>query len=290
MLLVAFWKRILPYGLTEPRALGLVLGLWLLGIALLFTFRGGASIRTIPITLAALLLLTLYGPLSLTRVSISSQGRRLARMLQPTDTAGIDAREASAALRFLIDHNAGDEIALRIGRELPPIDWKSLPRYGNERDSIGREIMGLAGATYLPQYATSGENVWFNISSNDPIPLAGFAWALPVASSDPGVRMLGADTVNVVSQGASGVARIRVGADTLEFDLRPIARRHADSLQPRASVPAELLRVEAGANGRRGALAVSQLNGTRTRDSVAVGYWSGSVLLGEALEQRPTGR
>ena len=52
MLLVAFWKRILPYGLTEPRALGLVLGLWLLGIALLFTFRGGASIRTIPITLA----------------------------------------------------------------------------------------------------------------------------------------------------------------------------------------------------------------------------------------------
>ena len=35
MLLVAFWKRILPYGLTEPRLLGVVLGLWLLGIALL---------------------------------------------------------------------------------------------------------------------------------------------------------------------------------------------------------------------------------------------------------------
>jgi len=291
MLLVAFWKRILPYGLTEPRMLGLVLGLWLLGIALLFTFRGGASIRTIPITLAALLLLTLYGPLSLTRVSISSQGRRLARMLKTTDTAGVNAREASAALRFLIDHNAGDEIAARIGRELPPIDWKSLPRYGNERDSIGRDIMELAGATYVPQYAYPGENASFYLSSTDPISVAGYDWALPVASSDAGVRVLGDDTVNVVSQApGSGVARIRVGTDTLEFDLRPLARRYADSLQPRASVPAELLRIEAGANGRRSALAVSLLSGTRTGDSVAVGYWSGSVLLGEAGERGSTGR
>jgi hypothetical protein len=290
MLLVAFWKRILPYGLTEPRALGLVLGLWLLGIALLFAYRGGASIRTIPITLATLLLLSLYGPLSLTRVSISSQGRRLARMLQSPDTAGIGAREASAALRFLIDHNAGDEITARIGRHLPPIEWESLPRYGNERDSIGRKIMELAGATYVPEYAGRGENGWFTLDSTDPIPVAGFDWAVPVASSDAGTRMVDADSVSVVSRTSSGVARIRVGADTLEFDLRPIARRHADSLRPRASIPGEQLRIEAGANGRRGALALSHLNGRRTRDSIEVGYWSGSVLLGKAVEGDSAGR
>ena len=130
MLLVAFWKRIAPYGLTEPRTLGLVLGLWLLAIALLFTVRSAASIRLIPITLATLLLLTLYGPLSLSRVSVSSQGRRLARLLQAGAAGGANAREASAALRFLLDHRAGGEIAARIGRPLPPIDWDSLPRYG----------------------------------------------------------------------------------------------------------------------------------------------------------------
>jgi hypothetical protein len=188
MLLVAFWKRILPYGLTEPRALGLVLGLWLLGIALLFTFRSGASIRTIPITLATLLLLTLYGPLGLTGVSISSQGRRLARMLQAPDTAGIAAREASAALRFLMDHKAGAVIAARIGRDLPPIEWESLSRYGNERDSIGMKIMKLAGATYVPEYVSQGENGWFTLDSTDPIPVAGFDWAVPVASSDARAR------------------------------------------------------------------------------------------------------
>jgi hypothetical protein len=186
--------------------------------------RSGASIRTIPITSAALLLLTLYGPLGLTGVSISSQGRRLARMLQASDTARIDAREASAALRFLMDHNAGAVIAARIGRDLPPIEW-----------------------------------------------------AVPVASSDARARMLGADTVSVVPLASSGLARIRVGTDTLEFDLRQIARRHADSLRPRASIPAERLRIEAAANGRRGALALTNLSGRLRQDSIEVGYWSGSA-------------
>ena len=289
MLLVAFWKRILPYGLTEPRVLGLVLGLWLLGIALLFTFRAGASIRTIPITLATLLLLTLYGPLSLTRVSISSQGRRLAAMLQPP-SSNSDAREASAALRFLIDHGAGEEIAARIGRDLPPIDWDALPRYGTQRDSIGRKILELAGATYVPEYARSEGNEWFSLESRDPIAVTGFDWVVPIASSDPTARMLGGDSVSVVPGAPSGVARIRVGADTLDFDLRPIGRRHADSLEPRAFIPAAQLRVETGEGSRRGTLALSHFNGRRKRDSIEVGYWTGSLLLGKPVGGDSTGR
>ena len=71
---------------TPDRAetVGVVLGLWLLGIAVLFTVRSGSTIRVIPVTLAAVLLLTLYGPLSLTRLSVNSQARRLARMLEPS--------------------------------------------------------------------------------------------------------------------------------------------------------------------------------------------------------------
>ena len=79
VLLVAFWKRVLPYGLTEMRLLGVLLGLWLLAIAVSYTLRQDAGIKRIPVTLAALLLLTLYGPLSVTSISVASQGRRLAR-------------------------------------------------------------------------------------------------------------------------------------------------------------------------------------------------------------------
>ncbi len=80
VLLVAFWKRVLPYGLTEMRLLGVLLGIWLLAIAVSYTLRQDAGIKRIPVTLAALLLLTLYGPLSVTRISVASQGRRLRQL------------------------------------------------------------------------------------------------------------------------------------------------------------------------------------------------------------------
>jgi hypothetical protein len=276
MLLAAFWKRIVPYGLTEPRVLGIVLGLWLLGIALLFVVRSGASIRMIPITLAILLLLTLYGPWSLSRLSISSQGRRLARMLATPDSTGANAREASAALRFLIERRAAREIAARIGHELPAIDWKTASQY-QRRDEIGSQIMGLVGRTYT---LTGPGSEWFNLGTMDPTSVAGFDWMVPVTSGNRTARVAGADTVAVVERAASGAERIRVGPDTLEFDVQGLARRQAGANGRSGTIPAEQLRIELGTNGRRRVLAISEMNGARTGDSVRVDYWRGWLLVG----------
>jgi hypothetical protein len=285
MLLAAFWKRIVPYGLTEPRVLGLVLGLWLLGVALLFTLRRDASIRTIPVTLAVLLALTLYGPLGLTRVSVGSQGQRFAAMLQSDDGAGTGAREASAALRFLIERRADDEIEARVGRGLPPIDWASLPRYGVGRDSLAQEIMTMSGRRYVPQGGGVRQDGTFYLHGayDAPTPVAGFDWLVPVHRGDHRVRVLDGDSVSVVPAG-DGVARIRVGTDTLAFDLVPLARRYADSMSA-GGVSPERLRVTATQGGRRGALAISSLNGER-RDSLRITQWSGWVLLGRASPAR----
>lgn len=277
MLLVAFWKRIVPYGLTEPRVLGLILGVWLLGIALIFTVRGGASIRIIPVSLAVLLLLTLYGPVSLTSVSVASQGRRLARLLRASGSAGA-AREASAALRFLIDHRAGDAIAARIARPLPPIDWKTVPRHGGARDSLGARIMALRGAEYVPEYGRNGG--WFQLSSNDPLAVAGFDWVLPATMGDTTTRVAGADSVAVVSRAGSALVRVRVGADTMEFDLRPLMRREGRSPPQTGRVAGASLRLEAVAGPRRAVLSLDQLSGMRSADSVQVMSWTGWVLLG----------
>jgi hypothetical protein len=281
MLLVAFWKRIVPYGLTEPRVLGLALGLWLLAIALLFTARPGTSIRIIPITLAGLLLVTLYGPISLTAVSISSQGRRLAGLLRAGHPTDVDAREASAALAFLIDRRAGDEIAARIGHPLPPIAWKSIPPRGDARDNLGRRIMALAGVEYVPESEVRGGADWFQISNSDPVPVAGFDWALPASAGDAAIRVAGPDSVASIGHPGSGVVRVRVGADTLQFDLRPLARGAAGSVPAAGRGRSTMPPIEAVAGARRGALAVNQLNGRRSGDSVLVDYWSGWLLVGK---------
>lgn len=278
MLLVAFWKRILPYGLTEPRVLGLVLGLWLFGIALLFTVRS-ASIRTIPVTLAAVLLLTLYGPLGLTPLSVNSQARRLQGILR-TYPSDLRDREASAALRFLIDHGAGAAIARAVGRELPPVDWASVSRYGTARDSLARMVLELAGAVYVPEHAFQ-QNGWFHFGGGGAIPVTGYDWAVTITANDPTRHVLGGDTVAVLSRGVDrGVARIRVGADTLDFDLRPIIRRYADSLPLRATVSVGPLLVEAPPGPRRSALALTNVSAQAQADSLVVTHWTATLLVG----------
>jgi len=100
---------------------------------------------------------------------------------------------------------------------------------------------------------------------------------------DSATRVAGADSVAVVGAAGSGLVRVRVGADTLEFDLRPLARRDGGSFPQTGRVPGARLRVEAVAGPRRGVLVLSQLNGTGampSADSVRVVYWTGWVLLG----------
>ena len=292
MLLVAFAKRIVPYGLTEPRVLGVVLGVWLLGIALLFTLRPGASIRTIPVSLSAILLLTLYGPVSLTSVSLRSQAGRLSERIAGAAANRDDAREASAALRFLLDHEAEGAIESAIGQEIPAVNWDSLPRYGEGRDSLGSRIMQLAGASYHPEYMTYDGNEGFYLNSDRSrgMPIAGYDWMTPVSSAvsmrrDSAARMVpvpipsGSDSITVDFD-SSGIARIAVSADTLVFDLGALARTMADSVPRNRQIAADRMRLEATAGSTRARLEVESIGGTRNGDSVRVNHWNGWLLVG----------
>ena len=62
MLVMAIWKRIDQYGVTEPRYFLAVLAAWLGLIALYFTFTRSQNIKLIPTTLAAVAFATSLGP------------------------------------------------------------------------------------------------------------------------------------------------------------------------------------------------------------------------------------
>jgi uncharacterized protein DUF4153 len=287
MLLVAFWKRILPYGLTEPRLLGVLLGLWLLIMAVSYTIRQDAGIRRIPVTLAVLLLLTLYGPLSVTNLAVASQGRRLARLVlthpgEGTAQGQPDGREASAALRFLLDHGARRQIAAAIPGELPKVNWDSLPRHRDQRDSVASQFLAGTGVRYVAEYAyTPNGYVHLYARKGPALHIREYEWMLNISGRDTVFKLAGADSVRVRFDSASSIARVLVGGDSLVFDLGRLASDLAASPDRRQyDVPAGRLRLDAAVPGRRGALMLETIDGRRTGDTVRVGNWRGTLFLG----------
>lgn len=282
MLLVAFWKRVLPYGLTELRLLGILLGLWLLVIAITYTVRRGAGIRLIPVTLAILLLVTLYGPLSVTRFSVASQGRRLKELVAEARRGRGNDREASAALRFLLEHGARSQVAAAIPGELPPADWRKLPGRGQQRDSTARLIMAVAGMRYMPEHSFSPSGyVYFSTQRNAPVPIEGYDWMIPVNAHNPGAGIPGSDSVRVRFD-SLGIVRVSVGRDTLAFDVGAAARAiAADSPLVPYDVAAHRLRLHSATGRYRAMLALESVNGQWVGDSLRIGGWSGILFLGQ---------
>jgi hypothetical protein len=286
MLLVAFWKRILPYGLTEPRLLGILLGIWLLVIAINYTLQQEAGIRRIPVTLAALLLLTLYGPLSVTALSVRSQSRRLAQLVTGAHDGEKTDREVSAALRFLLEHGDQGAVAAAMPGALPSLEWDSVSVSRERRELAAARILTGAGLTYIGEYSNRGERgdrVQLNAQSYRATPTAGYDWTLDVSAWDRTPRLAGADTVSVWFDNSSSIARITVGLDSLTFNLGRLATGLAGkSVLLRNEIPVEELRVEAVTAKRRGALLLQSLGGRRDGDSLRVDTWQGKLLLGRA--------
>jgi hypothetical protein len=281
MLLVAFWKRILPYGLTEPRLLGVLLGVWLLLIAVSYSLSQESGIRRIPVSLAALLLVTLYGPLSITSLSVTSQGRRLARLVK-SHTGDEPQREASAALRFLLEHGARGEIVAAIPGAAAKLASDSLPWRANQQDSVGSLVLAGTGLRYVAQYSNESTGyVYLNARRQSTLPISGYEWLLNVSGRDTAFKLAGSDTVRSRFDSSSGIAVIRIGRDSLVFALSRLAGvLNETSDARRYDVPAERLRLDAVSPGRRGTLMLEHIDGKRIGSTVRVGEWNGMLLLG----------
>ncbi|HET6777321.1 MAG TPA: DUF4153 domain-containing protein [Gemmatimonadales bacterium] len=282
MLLVAFWKRILPYGLTELRLLGVLLGLWLLVIAVRYTVRQRSGIQLIPFTLAILFLLTSYGPLSVTRLSVGSQGSRLRELVAESKAGHRNDREASAALRFLLDHGARQQIATAVSSRLPPIDWAQVQDNRNERDSTASRIMAAAGMRYLSEHSFASRSgpVYFSAWRAGAVPISGYDWMMPTSPHGTPATIIDGDSIHVVFD-TTGITRVTAGRDTLSFDLRPLARAIAlDSTITPHDLPPARLRVHTTSGSLRGMLALQSLSGRWEGDSLRIDGWQGTLFLG----------
>lgn len=284
MFLLALWKRIDPYGLTEMRVLGFLLGIWLLGIALLFTARRNAGIHLIPISLAILLLATLYGPVSATNLSVASQARRIRSLLAPrSDSAAVSTSaqvEVSSALEFLLEHNARGAIREALGEKVPGL--ASLPTVDRmNRDSIAGAILDSLDLEYSPTYPNQVAG-YFSYSTGDlpPIEIRGYDYTFPLTPRDTAPIVLDGDSLTVRLDSAAAAVRVlRRGEPVLVFNLGTVV----DSLkgpEDRSLASARRMRAVAEGNGLRGMLQITWLNGRRTDGGTRVTDVNGTVFLG----------
>jgi hypothetical protein len=82
MMFISIGIRINAYGITERRYYVVILALWVFSMMLLFSFAKSNKNLLIPITLALLAMISVFGPLSSYSVSKYSQNKRFENILQ----------------------------------------------------------------------------------------------------------------------------------------------------------------------------------------------------------------
>lgn len=286
MFLVALWKRIEPYGLTELRTLGLVLGLWLLGAAVYYSVRPRGEIRIIPVSLCLVLLVTLAGPTGTTAWSLRSQTARLSRHLQVSDDSA--GAEAAGALRFLLEHNAADRIRVAFGGQVPGVD--TLPRITNaNRDSVARTILQAAGIQVRGSTASWVATAFsFGRAEIPVVETRGYRYVLRVEDSRDW-HLPGGDSLRVERDTArAALAVLSQGSPVLRFELDSLVAALAASQVPGAPVPviAPGTSIVASGTGWKGEFLPEWISGERELDGLRVENIRGVLLLDPVPEGR----
>ena len=295
MLLVAFGKRIAQYGLTELRYIGVLLGVWLLAISVLYTVRREQGIRVIPLSLSLLLLVTIFGPLGATHRAVASQAARLGHELsvargQPSPGVVTPAEvQASAALHFLIERHARAPIVTAFGGTMPGgVVLPDTLRY--RADSLGKAIMTAAALDYS-RWGPGGEPrpgfFSYHASGSDAIPISGFEWLVAVEMRDT-VVTTGSDTLRVAFDSTSQTLTVSPAAGAaMTFEFAPLL----DSLDSTATfmgtggvrerIPPRRLYIASSAEPRSGALQLTWINGQNdAKKGRRIDGWSGQLLVG----------
>jgi len=284
MLLLAIWKRIQQYAVTEPRYFLVILSLWLAGISLFYAFSRSRNIKVIPATLAILAVVTFAGPWSAYAVSRRSQTARLETLLErnamldeggvrtpPSEVSFEDRREISAVLRYLAENHgtASIESWFPEGRlaEMDTIAVGTEPTERRHADERAALITAELGLDYVGSW-TPGEGGGFNFSvdwDGPPLRISGYDYVVRDRSTlGDTVHVEGSPVAFAYDEEGLAVVTLRDGEEVLSLSLTQLIERvldYARSRPPNTRIPAELLTVEGETEDLRIAVSVTSIHG-----------------------------
>ncbi len=268
MLLLAIYKRIAQYGITELRYFLLVLTGWLAFVTLYGLISKRRSIKVIALTLCLVAFTASFGPWGAYSVSKSSQTNRLRALLETNelladgkltpashDIERPDRREISACFNYLIENHGLESVSPWFDDTLAArID--SIPGYGSRNMRSHHEItpgiVGYLGAGYVPEWEHGRSNVYhFARHSPDVAPnIAGYndAVYLDMSGASPHVFAIADVEYQVtMSSGVPGIDITAPDGPTLQIPFPPLFDTLRERVEGRGAltkVPGDALELD----------------------------------------------
>ena len=295
MLLLAIWKRIDQYGVTEKRYFLAILALWLLGVAIAFTIRRRLNLMLIPLTLAALAAGIFAGPWGVYEVSKRSQFTRLGAVLDSLGAIS-DGRFTPIGSEANLERSAGGANIVRYlvrthGTD-PMAEWLGARQFtvnDLQRDSSGRtyaQAETIIAAMGLQGYQGDGRPryLWLNRPTEPAVAVTGYDWLVPLRErSIADAPWPGGDTLaaRLISDGRSVEVRrggelvVSLALDRMIDEMAAWQLRNAQGTAP----PDSLFTITTPDGS-----AVVRLRQAGLRDSA--GLWRAEQVNGEVLFRR----
>jgi len=310
LLLMAIWRRLSEYGLTEDRYFLLVLTLWMTGIAGYFSFGRQPSIKVIPLSLALVAALTIAGPWGPYHLSLRNQVSRLRHRLEQLNilrngriekaTAPVELKnrkEISSVVRYLIQMHGAvslqpwfvDDLRSKLEKDTGHTSSNLFSRSTYGHAKVVTELMGVS---YLEewQHSSDPKHFYANVTPlwNQVRSIAGYDYL----SRFNLYKTNGGTASSVFNIGSSHYelfwgpdvqsVGLRLGKETLvTLEMGPFLKRLQQQTAEGSNtgLSEEVLSLEGESDSARIKLRFESVSGTRDSSGIRLNNAHGELLL-----------
>lgn len=228
LLLLAVWKRVGNYGITESRYILVILAVWLTLITIYFLLSKKQNIKLIPVSLCVLALLATYGPQSAFSVAEFSQVARLKRLMKSADKNDVKQRED--VIDYLVDRHGLTALQPFTKVDLAALEHKielkdtSLSRYtikSNKTDTA----YALLKVKRTDYHSSFIDNKRFEPETGILVDVKGYDYVICIEPYTD-KKVLKVNNVDLVIEKLRqyGNLSLKVQGKVVEFDLQKMAK------------------------------------------------------------------
>lgn len=283
LLLLAVWKRVGHYGITESRYILTALALWLAGITLYFLFSKRQNIKVIPISLCIISIVATYGPQSAFSVSKYSQLGRLKRIMNSRKKD--DLKEKPAVIRYLVYTHGLKTLQPFTKKDLSKLEEK-IEGTNNYRYSKRMNKVDTALAIFRVKDEwgiETGLSITLQNDENQVLNIKGYDYLVELDGypQEKTIPFYGTDlTTNKIR---SKISLLINHQPALQIDLKEVfvqaskayqkGNLKAADQQQKYLYPAKLMSVSKNINGYQYTIVVTSLQGTYYENDVHTDPW-----------------